>query len=272
MNKIVKFYRSWFPAYRIVFPAMLYFLAFSGFLANAQAPIPEVTVRFANPYFDCPTQNYCVDVEFISNTEGLQVFGMNVRFFYDDNILEFLSMGDFAEGYGVPNPPVIATGPPDSGAPFGLAGPSEWFNGEVFLLDFSSVYLSTTEWTKLFNICFHVDDPNSLSLYEFCPTLIWDLQEDPPEFGGGFLPGDDGVVITIVDPTYTQESAPTIEQVVQFNWQYFASETGFGIPVAAVCVSTICGYIIPVSNWALFLAIGLMFVATIFIYRRRISG
>ncbi|MCK9400620.1 MAG: hypothetical protein M0Q51_11595, partial [Bacteroidales bacterium] len=35
---------------------------------------------------------------------------------------------------------------------------------------------------------------------------------------------------------------------------------------------TNCGYLIPLSNWSLFMAIGLMLVASAFIYRRRISG
>jgi hypothetical protein len=241
------------------------------FQANAQDQFPMVTVRFANPQFDCPTQTYCVDVEFLADVEGQQLFGMNVRFFYDDNVLEFLSMGDFAEGYDSPNPPQIITGPPSSGALFGLAGPVEWFNGTVQLVSPSSVYLSTSQWTKLFNICFHVDDPKALGIDNFCPSLIWDLQSNPDM--GGFQPGDDGVVMTVVAP-YPQETGPTMEQVQQFNWHYniLPADFSFGAPESVNCVSTKCGYVIPLSNWSLFLGIGLMMVVSVFIYRRRISG
>jgi len=273
LKKIVKFRRSNYPITQKILLPMLFILLISGFQTIAQPALPVLTVRFTNPYFDCPTQNYCLDVEFLSDTEGLQLFGMNVRFFYDDNILEFLSLGDFATGYNDPVDPEILTGPPGSGSDFGVAGPLEWFNGSVQLVSASPVYLSTTEWTKLFNVCFHVDDPASISLEEFCPTIIWDLQLNRPLPAGreGFLPGDDGVVMTVVDPG-PNDSSPTTEQVVQFNWEYDLTGSTIGYPVSDICTSTICGYIIPLSNWALFLAIGLMFVATIFFYRRRISG
>lgn len=252
---------------RKTIPAMLLILLFTGFIASSQS-IPEVAVRFNNPVYDCPTNTYCLDVEFMSDTPGQQLFGMNLRFFYDDNILEYIGASDFAQGYGMTETPAIITGP---GAAFGLAGPADWVNGSVQLLSATSVFLPTDGWVKLFKICFNVDDPNSLNIRLFCPSVIWDLQEDPPEIGGGFLAGDDGVVMTVVDPDPDLDSAPTTEIVVQFNWQYGGNPNGFGVPVNEVCISTICGYIIPVSNWALFLGIGLMIVATMFIYRRRLS-
>jgi hypothetical protein len=254
-----------------IFSLFIFAFLLPGFKAIAQPELPVITVRFNNPQYDCPTQTYCVDVEFISDTPGLQLFGMNVRFFYDDNILEYLSMGDFQEGYGSQEPPEIITGPAGSGAQFGIAGPMEWFNGSVQdTSTTSTTYLSTTEWTKLFNICFHVDDPNSLSIRNFCPTILWDLQVDPEM--GGFVPGDDGVVMTVADLSGQQDSSPTTENVVQFNWQYDITGNLIGYPVSIICISTICGYIIPLSNWSLVLAIGLMLAASVFIYRRRISG
>jgi hypothetical protein len=254
-----------------IYLPMLLILLLYGFQVMAQPSLPVVTVRFNNPQYDCPTQTYCVDVEFISDTPGLQLFGMNVRFFYDDNILEYLSMGDFQEGYGSQEPPEIVPGPAGSGTQFGIAGPMEWFNGSV--QDTSTAYttyLSTTEWTKLFNICFHVDDPNSLSIRNFCPTILWDLQADPEM--GGFIPGDDGVVMTVADLSGQQDSSPTTENVVQFNWQYDITGNLIGYPVSIICISTICGYIIPLSNWSLVLAIGLMLVTSLFMFRRRMNS
>jgi hypothetical protein len=254
---------------KIYFP-MLLILVLSGFQVMAQPSLPVVTVRFNNPQYDCPTQTYCLDVEFISDTPDQQLFGMNIRFFYDDNILEYQSMGDFQEGYGSPELPQIVTGLAGSGGLFGVAGPMEWFNGSVQLISPSAIYLSTTAWTKLFNICFHVDDPNSIRIPNFCPTIIWDLQANTEM--GGFIPGDDGVVITVVDPTFQQDSSPTTENVWQFNWEYDATGNSNGYPVSEICTSTICGYIIPLSNWSLFLAIGLMLVASVFIYSRRMNS
>jgi len=270
MNKTVKHDRLNVPNSWRVFPAMLILLLFSGVLATAQS-LPVVSVRFNNPQFDCPTQTYCLDVEFQSTTADDTLFGINLRFFYDDNILEYLGTSDFAMGYSMPEPPEITTG--GGGVFFGLAGPPEWVNGSVQLTSETDIELPVggDNWVKLFKICFHVDDPASLQIKNFCPSIIWDLQEDPPEIGGGFLPGDDGVVMTVVDPANQTESMATTEVVVQFNWVYGGNPNGYGHPVSEVCTSTFCGYIIPVSNWALFLGIGLMFVATLFIYRRRIG-
>ena len=271
-KKTVKFFQlNLHSSQKFLFPLLL-ILILSGFIAIAQPQqIPVVSVRFANPHYDCPTATYCVDVEFMSDIEGQQVYGMNVRFFYDDAILEFLSMGDYMTGYTSPDPPQIMTGQPGSGAPYGIAGPLEWFNGTLQLVSFdTAVYLSTTQWTKLFNVCFHVDDPNSIGIDNFCPSIIWDLQVNPDL--GGYLPGDDGVVITVVDPTFLQDSSPTTENVVQFNWQYGGTGGGFGFPVSLICITTKCGDVVPVANWSLFLAIGMMLVASVWIYRRRISG
>jgi hypothetical protein len=128
----------------------------------------------------------------------------------------------------------------------------------------------------MFRICFHVDNPSSLNVAQFCPSLVWDKQQipagnQPPESGDGFLPGDDGVVVTVMDPTGQQDSSPTYEMVQQFNWAYDTSGSTFGYNVPEVCISTICNPPIPVSNWALYLGIGLMLVTTLFIYRRRLS-
>lgn len=269
MKKMVECYPLDFLKSWKIFPLLLLFLLLSGSQAVAQLPL--VTVRFFNPQYDCPSQTYCVDVEFISDSRQ-QLFGMNVRFFYDDDVLEYQSLGDFAVGYGSPIPPTIQTGPAGSGNAFGIAGPLEWFNGDVKLVSPSPIYLSST-WTKLFNVCFHVDDPDAISIDNFCPTIVWDLEENPAS--GGYLSGDNGVVITVVNPSPQQEAIPAIEHVVQFNWTYNYDgnpDPPYGFPVPEVCIPTTCGYVIPLSNWALVLAIGLMLVASVFIYRRRISG
>ncbi|MEO5905284.1 MAG: hypothetical protein ABIQ11_01060, partial [Saprospiraceae bacterium] len=38
---------------------------------------PTITVQFAKPQYDCNTLQYCVDVEFKSDTVDQKVFGMN---------------------------------------------------------------------------------------------------------------------------------------------------------------------------------------------------
>jgi hypothetical protein len=247
---------------------MVIILFFGSYTSKAQT-LPDVSVRLNNPQFDCPTQTYCVDVEFQSDGTGDTLFGMNVRFFYDDNILEFLGMGDFVPGYASIVPPEIQTG--SGGVFFGITGSPEWVNGQVQLVGETTIELPSTGWVRLFRMCFHVDDPYSLNIENFCPSIIWDLQEDPPIISPGFLPGDDGVVITLVDSAPGQESTPTEEHVVQFNWEYGGNPNGFGHPVPTFCIPTTC-WQVPVSNWSIVLAIGLMVITTAFIIKRRMNS
>lgn len=200
-------------------------------LFNTMLPIPTITVRCANPQYNCDSSEYCVDVEVHADIEGQQLFGMNVRFFYDNTLLELIDFRDFQGGYGpvAPNPPNVNQSPPGFGTNyFGFAAPgvADWVNGGIQLVDFSQppLYIDTAGWTKIFQMCFSVDAPFSDSS-SFCPPIVWDLEENPEN--GGYLNGDDGVVITVVAPP-PGESDPTLENVVQYNWEYIGS--GFAPP------------------------------------------
>lgn len=209
---------------------------------------PNFTVRFANPQYNCTTEEYCVDVEFQSDIPDQQLFGMNVRFFYEDNLLEFIDFRDFQGGYGpvAPNPPTILTSPAAFGYNyfrFGSPGngAADWVNGAVQLVDESQppLYISTTDWTKLYQICFSIDDPAPDST-GYCPAIVWDLEQNPAN--GGYLSGDEGVVMTATTST-PGESTPAFEHVVQFNWEYTGSGAAppYGQPVETDCTPFSCG-------------------------------
>jgi hypothetical protein len=207
-----------------------------------EAQTPVITVRFANPQNDCVTQEYCLDVEFRSDMTDQELFGMNVRFFYDDDVLEFVDFRDFQGGYGavVPDPPIISTSEPAGPALFNFEGAAEFVNGAIQLVDLGPppIILDTGQWSKIFQICFLVDDPNA-NLDTFCPSIVWDLEQNP--LNGGFLAGDDGVVMTVVDPDPNNESLSADENVVQFNWQYIGNgQAPFGEPVDSVCSNINC--------------------------------
>ncbi|MCB0612826.1 MAG: HYR domain-containing protein, partial [Phaeodactylibacter sp.] len=211
-------------------------------LPSAPTPVPVVTVRLANPTYDCGNQTYCLDVEYLSDTPGQELFGSNVRFFYDDDELEFTAFTDFQGGYGevAPTPPGVTTFPAAQGpAAFGFAGAPEWVNGAIQLTNpGGAITLSTTNWTKVFQICFDVVDPNA-NLNNFCPPVVWDLEENV--FDGGFITGDDGVVITLVNPDPLEDSSPTVENVQHNNWQYDGqSGLPFGAPVEEACIVIRC--------------------------------
>jgi hypothetical protein len=206
---------------------------------------PTITTRFANPVVT-PEEHYCVDVEFISDIPNAQLFGMNVRFFYRDDMLELIGFSDFETGYGAiePNPPEIITSLYAGPALFNFNGPADYVNGAIQLIDTNAVsILDTGTWTHIFTICFLIDDPDP-NEESFCPSLVWDLEQDPAN--GGFLLGDDGVVMTVVSSDPNTESDPANPQVEQFNWMYTGPGTPpFGIPVDSTCVPFVCPSVLP---------------------------
>jgi hypothetical protein len=206
-RSVVSFLRA---GVRLVFLACL--LGFSA--AGVQGKLPVVKVRFANPVYNSSTRDYRVDVEFQSDVPGLEVFGMNVRFMYDDNALEFVGLENFGGRYGAMGKPVMITGKEESGATFGFSGPMEFVNGAVQLRgNDQPVRLSTNGWVRLFQASFKVEDVAAFEGGK-CPDLVWDLKGNEE---AGFFRGDDGVVITAVDPSPDMESAPVKEMTVDLS-------------------------------------------------------
>lgn len=224
-------------------------LLFFQMVAFTQTPL--ITLRLANAQMDCITQEYCLNVEAKANMTGQEIFGINVRFFYDDDVLEFIDFRDFQGGYGpvAPDPPIISTSAPAGPALFNFAGPAEFVNGAIQLTSTGPppIILDTSIWSQLFQICFFVDDQNA-NLDTFCPSLVWDLEQDPQD--GGFLSGDDGVVITIVDPDPNGESLAALEGVDQYNWIYIGSGSApYGQPEESDCSNINCALPLTLLNF-----------------------
>lgn len=193
------------------FLTLLVFIALPGMQAYSQLPV--VKVRFASPLYEEKSGTYRLDVEFQSDQPGLELYGVNVRFLFDNALLQFRSFGDFSGNYGSLSKPQVVTGESSSGAVFGFRGEAGFVNGAVQLKKQTTpVRLNSTDWTRLFTATFQVDDPDIfLTADDKLPFLVWDLK-GPEE--GGFLNGDDGVVITAVDPSPKMDSAPVKEIVV----------------------------------------------------------
>ena len=103
---------------------LLIAIMFAGFQLMAQDPV--VTARFFNPRFDCLTQTYRVDVQLRCDVPDQRIFGVNVRFYYDNHFLEFTSIEGLLTGYYTPGFPPPQEGIPGSGIPFGMTGTAEY--------------------------------------------------------------------------------------------------------------------------------------------------
>lgn len=207
--------------------------------ASAAVVDPNLTVRFNNPQFSCSTYEYCLDVEFQSDVANKELFGMNVRFFIDDRILEYVNLRGFQGGYGAVSPSPANVNYGTSGIPwFNFTDGADYINGAVQKTNSSAppIYISTSGWTKLFQACFTVDYHNG-SETVFCPPVVWDLEANPNN--GGFPNGSSGVVMTVVNGS---DSSPALEHVNQFNWQYTGNGSApFGEPIEVSCINIDCG-------------------------------
>ena len=250
-------------SYRIIYLAIMLIFLTSGLKTVAQDT--TITARFINGTYDNVTNQFYVDVELHSNTDAIRMFGFNVRFFYEDSQLVYDSVGNIANFYQEIGSASQLSG---DGAPWGLSGPLIWTNVLVQAnLEGLPDVISTTGWTRVFKIYFKVK-VNVEPCNPFCPILIWDLEENAGPVEGGYLPGDDGVVITVINQNDIDRSLPSNEIAVHYNWEYWANNGNYGRPVEQYCIGQHCT---PVKDWPIYMAIGLMLLASVLIYRRRIS-
>lgn len=251
-------------ASRTVFLVIILIFLMSGFRSIAQDT--TITARFMNGTYDSSTNKFSVDVELQCNTASIYMYGFNVRFFYDPAQLQYLYLDSLAEFYQEIGTAEQLSG---NGAPWNMPGSLIWTNAlvQATLEDYPET-ISTTGWTRMYKIYFDVKTEIK-PCTKFCPVLIWDLEENAGSTEGGYLPGDDGVVITVIDINEFDRSLPSHELVEHYNWEYFASNGKYGRPIEQNCIGELC---IPVATWPIYLAIGLMVIASVFIYRRRISG
>ena len=206
-------------------------------LAQTAVPLPQINARFSNPEFIPGTRMYCLDVELNSSNTMEILFGMNVRFFYDASKLDFRYFDQYSDGYGSLGDPAVVVASGASGFQmFGIKGATAFVNGTIQRQsEQSHLGLAPNIWVKAFRICFRV--PTSVQDDKsFCPSVLWDIK---PKVGGGFLMGDDGLVITIVekDPTTPDVSAPAISTGTSLNWDQTFKGMPYGNPTSSICVS-----------------------------------
>jgi hypothetical protein len=187
---------------------------------------PKISIRFSNPKYNTSTKKFKIDVEYLSDTPNIRIFGQNVRFFYDGAIFENANVNtvrftDFAPGYGPFSPyPNYMQNTTSGKAFFNLQTiNAQYINSAIAINDINAtpVIISTdvNNWTKLFTI--ELTTRNVLSGDTY-PVLIWDHEDD--ETRGSYVNGPDGNVIThVINPQGVIRTGPT-DEVYQghFNW------------------------------------------------------
>ncbi|MEP6646658.1 MAG: hypothetical protein ABJC12_06185 [Saprospiraceae bacterium] len=190
-----------------------------------------ITMRFGNPRYDCDSSQFLVDVEFQSNVNNQRIFGINMRFWYNDADLEYIRFKmiyPLQYSAFTPNPAEKYILPPYGPLWFGFQGAAVWINGAVQLTNVNQppVYITTSTWTKVFSIAFHIDTPNP-NPEAYYASVIGDLEADPAQ--GGFLPQTEGIVITVINIHGASSSVK--EGSVPFNWNYSGNGSApYGAP------------------------------------------
>ena len=202
--------------------------------------VPQVNVRFANPSFDHQSREYALEVELNSASEKEVLFSMNVRFFYDANLLEFKKLDQIKPGYALlgETPKAMKGSDQSGGQLFGWDGAASYVNGAIHQEDETlPLELYPDKWVKAFRITFKVPliFPDE---QKFCPGVIWDIRSDLGT--GGFLNGSDGLVITVIenDPMTRNISEQTKAMPSYFNWARTSDESmPYGHALSQDCIS-----------------------------------
>ncbi len=239
--KIEMEFRNYFTAKKLLAAVVLYALISLGSIITGQA-LPMISARFSNPRFDKPTKLYYLDIEVSSKATKEYLFGMNVRFFYEGSMMEFNKMDQFSQGYDILGQlPTTTMANGTSGTQlFNLSQSTVFVNGAIQLQNVQTPLLIVPgQWAKVCRVSFKVP-MGQQNKKDFCPSVLWDLK--PTVGTGGFLMGDDGLVITVLEnnPNTPDDSAPAVANAFNFNWQSnSAGVAPYGKPISNTCISLI---------------------------------
>lgn len=155
-----------------------------------------------------------------SNKQDTEIFGINLRFFYDQtDFTSTLRVKNFAGGYGLTSlgQPKVNNMAPSSKVILATDGPLRFVNGAVQLnnKDTTAILLDTVQWKRLFDLEFTPIQPTTDVR---CAPLVWDKMKDPKQ--GGISPSAGLIITVLVDPSTGYETGPTIATGPNYNWLF----------------------------------------------------
>lgn len=180
-------------------------------------PEPKITFSFGTPLI--AGDKYTLPVLASSDTNGVELFGINLRFVYES--LKFTAdviVKNLKGGLGIPKgqPPVF-TGNDASKIIMGFTSAPRFVNGIIQLMDSNATktLLSGTP-SHLFDLEFTIKQGADVS----CPSFVWDKMKNSTV--EGFLGGSEGITATMVLSQVGVEykTAPTTEYGIHKNWEY----------------------------------------------------
>ena len=184
-------------------------------------PEPKITFSFGTP--SIVGTKYTLPVLASSDTNGVELFGINLRFAYESaKFTNNVVVKNFQGGWGIPQgqPPVF-TGNDASKIILGFTSAPRFVNGVTQLTNSTApkIALSGTP-SHLYDIELTINAGVDVS----CPSIVWEKMKDPALGGflGGPASGSEGITATkvkaLVGSNYTTE--PTTEYGTHKNWEY----------------------------------------------------
>ena len=246
------------PEGRLLFTNMqklllLMLMGIMGYATSYSQTDPKVWVRFANPVYDCADSTYCLDVQMQSDSANIELFQINMRFFFDPAVLEYDKLTNFQGGYKERTNANtgISTGNAASGQiVFGFSGAASYGNLIVDIGNKNQAIAMSNNpsvWTTYYQICFKVKSIADSS--KFCPVVIWEQQ---PAQRGGIRSGSDGIVVRAIDlrPGANPDDTRSLEEIgIHYNYlmPFQAFQTNplmlnfpLGRDTAVTCINIFC--------------------------------
>lgn len=201
-----------------------------------------LTLRFSNPRY--VVDKYVVDVEAQCDVPNEIIFGINTRFHYDATKLKpgtntngNIAFTNFNAGYGMQSKASCRTSTAGI-ALFGLTtAPMTYVNWAVQLNSVAQAQSLPTEgWLRLFS----VEIKHNGIKEGFCPSLVWDTQNEPDK--GGFISPNVKLVTTLVKTLGANSGTTTTKSTqtfcLHFNWEDFVGTTTkpYGKPLNSQCI------------------------------------
>ena len=182
----------------------------------------DLNFRFIGTELDCDSKVMCFDLEAYANESSVLLDEVNIRFFIDDAQMTLISIHNPPSGYYLEFGNNSSTGVSGAGQSFfGFQGEFQYIKDNLKRIGAIGLEFGVgpQNYTYLMEACFQiVADVDLDALNSFCPTIVWDKEENGQS---GFGTGSEGLQSLAIDPVDPDQSITLTEYVDHYNWDYF---------------------------------------------------
>ena len=178
------------------FPYLILLILLLVISSNITAQDSHLDFRFSNGKVDRVSNSYSIDVDVKTQITDAALYAMNLRFFYEADLLKLAEFSNFKDGYNfIDNQKKTILGSEESAERmFGLQGTAGYVNQGIEMKDVDKSAWKSDEWEKVVTLRFEILDQSFLKTP--CPSFMWDKQSDTNK--GGLLRGSMGSTASFI--------------------------------------------------------------------------